>query len=37
MTKPLLLLTTIASFAFSSALWAQDSTATDATEAPNLS
>jgi invasion protein IalB len=34
MTKPLLLLTTIASFAFSSALWAQDSTATDATEAP---
>lgn len=34
MTKPLLLLTTIASFAFSSALLAQDSTATDATEAP---
>lgn len=34
MTKPLLLLTTIASFAFSSALLAQDSTATDTTEAP---
>lgn len=34
MTKPILLLTTIASFAFSSALLAQDSTATDATEAP---